>query len=60
MIEASSEDEEYTTRPKDWRQQRRQRWLDDGPKEYTTTTEASAEEDKHKDYKNDNGGVGGG
>ena len=56
--EASEEDEEYATRPRDWRQQQRRRGIGDGPKESKTTTEASEEEDEHKDYKNDNGCVG--
>ena len=38
--------------------------LDDMPKEYTMTTEALAEalaeEDDHKDFNNDNRGIGGG
>ena len=34
--------------------------IDGGPKEYTTTTEVSVEEDNHEDYNNDNGRVGGG
>ena len=31
--------------------------LDDGPEESTTTMDASAEEDEHKDFNNDSGGV---
>ena len=59
-MEASEEDKEYATRPRDQRQQLRRQGIDNGPKEYTTTTEASTEEDDHKDYNNNNGGVGGG
>ena len=44
---------------RDQRQGRRQRGLDEGPKESMTTTEASAEEYENKDYNNDNVGVGG-
>ena len=58
--EALEEDVEYTTRPRDWRQRQRWRGLDGGIKEYTTMTEASAEEDEHEDYNNNNVGVGGG
>ena len=47
-------------RPSDQREQRRRRGVDDGPEEYTKTVEASEEEDGHKDYNNDNRGVGGG
>ena len=43
MTEASEEDEGYVTRLRDWRQQRRRRGIDDGPKEYTTMIEASKE-----------------
>ena len=53
MTEALEEDEEYTTRMRDWRQRRRRKGLDVVPKESKTRTEASAEEDEHKDYKND-------
>ena len=60
MIEALAEDKEYTTRPKDQRQRRSWCGLDYGPKESMEMTKASAEEDDHKDYNNDNGGVGGG
>ena len=60
MTEASEEDKEYMMPPMDWRQQRRRRELDNGPKESITMTEASNEEDKHEDYNNDNGCVGGG
>ena len=49
--------EEDMTRPRDWRQQRRWRGLNNGPKESTTTTEASAEEYEHKDFNNNNRGV---
>ena len=56
-MEASAKDEEYMTRPRDWRQQRRWRGLNNGPKESTTTTEASAEEYEHKDFNNNNRGV---
>ena len=55
MTEASSEDEGYVTRPRDWRQIRRQKGIDNGPNESTTTTEVPKKEYKHKDYKNDNG-----
>ena len=58
--EASSEDKEQTTRPRDWKPQLRRRGLDDGPEEYTTTMEALAEEDEHKDFNNYNRGVSGG
>ena len=58
MIKASSEDDEYMNRPKDWRQQQRRQGLDYGPEESTTTIEASAEEDEQEDYNNDNKGVG--
>ena len=57
-MEALAEGEEYMTRPRDWRQQRRRQGLGDGTKEYMTTTEASAEEYEHKEFNNDNGGVG--
>ena len=58
MTEASEEDKVYVTRPRDQRQQRRQRGLDDGLKESTTMTEASKEENEHKDYNNENGCIG--
>ena len=60
--EASTEDEEYTTCLKDLRQQRRRQGLDYGPKEYTATTEASAEEYDNEDNNNNNNneGVSGG
>ena len=48
--EASAEEEEYTTHPKDWRQRRRRWGLEKSTEEYTTATEASVEEDEHKDY----------
>ena len=60
MTEASVEDEGYVTGPRDRRQLRRRRGLDDGPKESTTKLEASKEEDEHKDYNNEKGCVGGG
>ena len=44
-------------RPRDWRQLRRQQGLANGPEE-STTTEALAEEDDHKDYSKENRGVG--
>ena len=50
----------YVTRPRGQIQQRRRRGIDDRPEEFTTTAEASKEEDEHEDYKNDNGCVGGG
>ena len=49
MTEASAEDEGYVTHPRDWRQLWRRWGIDEGPKEYTTTTETSKEEDEHKD-----------
>ena len=52
--EVLADDEEYMTRPRDHIQQRRQLGLDDGPKVYRTTMEASAENDQHKDYNNYN------
>ena len=55
--ETLAEDKEYLVRPKDLRQQRIQQGLDDGPKESTTTTEASAQKYEHGDYNNDKGGV---
>ena len=58
--EASEEDEEYTTRPRDMRQRRRGRGIDDGPEEYMTTTDASSEEYDHEDYSINNRGAGGG
>ena len=57
-IETLAEDEEYATRPRDQRQQRRRVRLDEGPEESMTTTKTSGEEDNHKDYSNDNRGVG--
>ena len=45
-------------RPRDRRQQQRQCGIDGGPEEYTTTTEALAKEDEHKDFNNYNKGVG--
>ena len=56
--EGSTEDEEYVTRPRDWRQRRRRRGIDDGSKESTTMIEALEEEYDHRDYNNDNGCVG--
>ena len=56
--EASAEDKEYTTCPRDWRQLRRRRGIDDRPEVSTTTAKASAEEDEPKDFNNDNIGVG--
>ena len=49
-MEASTEDEEYMTRWQDQRQlrRRRRRGIYNGPDEYTTTAEASVEEDKHE------------
>ena len=47
--EASAEYEEYATRPRNWRQRRRRRGIDDRPKEYTMATEALEEEDEHED-----------
>ena len=58
--EALAEDEEYMTRPRDRRQQRRRQGIDNGPEESTTMTEASAEEYEHEDFNKNNGGVGGG
>ena len=49
MLAALSENEEYTTRPKDKRQRRRQQGLDYRPEESTTTTEVLAEEYEHED-----------
>ena len=60
MMEASTEDEGYVTRPRGWGQRRRRRGLDDGSEESTTTTESSKEEDEHKDYNKNNECVGGG
>ena len=60
MMEASEDEEEYTTGLRDWRKLRRQRGLDNGPEDATTTTEVLTEEDDHKDYYNKNGCVGGG
>ena len=48
--EALAEEKEYMTHPRYWRQRRRWRRLNDGPKEYLTTVEASVEEDEHEDY----------
>ena len=56
--EALSEDVGYVTCTRDQRQRRRRQGLDGGPEESTTKTEASEEEDYHKDYNNDNGCVG--
>ena len=56
--EGSTENEEYVTRPRDRRQQRRRKGIDDGSKESTTTIEATEEEYELKDYINDNGCVG--
>ena len=58
MTEVSEEDEEYATRLRDWRQQRRRQELDNRPDKSTTTTYASAEEYENRDYNNYNGGVG--
>ena len=44
ITEASTEDEEYVTRPRELRKRRRRRGLDDSPEEYTTATEAPEEE----------------
>ena len=55
--EASEEDEEYTTRPKDRRQRQRWRVIDDGPEESTTKADASVEEYENEDYNNDNEGI---
>ena len=60
MTEALEEDEGYVTCVRDRRQRRRQRGIDNGPKESTTTTEALEEEDEHKDYNKDNRCIGGG
>ena len=57
--EASSQDEEYTTRPSDQRQQQRRRGLNDGPKGYTTKTNAEEEEDYPGEFNNDSGGISG-
>ena len=59
-IETSKEEKEYTARPMDQRQQRRRRGLNDRPKESIVTMETSADEDDHKDYNHNNGGIGGG
>ena len=60
MTEASAEEKEYAVYLRDRIQQHRRQELDNGPEESMTTTEASEEEDEHKDYNNDNGCVGGG
>ena len=57
-VGVSEEDEEYTTRPMDWRQLKRRRGVDDTNEESTMTIEVSTEEDDHKDYYNNNRGVG--
>ena len=56
--EASAGDEEYMTRPRDLRQERRRQGINDRPEGSTMKTEASAEEDEHEDFNNNNGGVG--
>ena len=48
------------TRPRDRRQKWRRQGLDGGPEESMMTMEATAEENEHEDYNNDNGGVRGG
>ena len=60
MTEASEEDEEYATRPRDQRQRRRRRGLDDWTEESTTMADASKEEDEHEDYNKYNICFGGG
>ena len=44
--EALEGDEKYMTRPRYWRQRQKQRGTNDGPKEYTTITEAEEEQDE--------------
>ena len=46
------------TRPRDQRKQLRRRGLDDRPEKSAATMEVFAEEDEHKDYNNNNRGVG--
>ena len=58
IADASAKDKELTTRPRDIRQQRRRRGINDGPKGSTPTTEALAKEDEHKDFNNNNGDIG--
>ena len=54
-MEASAEDTEYTTRTKDCRQQWRKQGIDDGTKEFTTTTEAVLDRKQARWIGNDNG-----
>ena len=56
-MEALAEDEEYTTRPRDRRQQWRRQGIDNGSKESTTITEASAEDKRRiQGIRDKNGG----
>ena len=58
-MEVSADDEEKTTRMRDWRQRQRRQGIDNRPKGSMRMMEASEEEDDHEDYNNDNGGIGG-
>ena len=55
--EALTEDEEYTTRLRDWRRRQRWRGIDDGSKESRTKMEALEEEDEHEYLYKNNGGI---